>query len=186
MVCLICHHLTITEDLEVNGSISGKYLKCGRLQSNGNLSLEGFQAVEVHHNGSFRAEHVVITGSAFFHGNVHITGGKLRDVALSSPHAVFKDTGVLGNIRVKKHHSILGFSWKKETPSVLELRGNTRVEGDIIFEGRGEVRLFDGAKVLGKVLGATLRDMSGVAKDGEKIEAVHGNVERNGEKKGGI
>ncbi len=101
----------------------------------------------------------MIQGESVFNGNVDIKNGKLHDVQIASRNAILRDSAVNGNICVKKvskEKSFFGFKYDVLSNQILELKGNTTISGDVIFEKEGEVHLFEGAKIAGKLVNARL------------------------------
>lgn len=149
--------LAIKDSLVINGSIQGKNLKCKTMKSNGSVDVDGLQVQGVESNGSFSAENVEITGKSEFNGSLEIKNGKLHDIQIASTRSTIIETQVNGNIRIKKVNkgwNFFGFKSNESSTQILELKGNSLVSGDIFFEEDGEVHLFDGAKVEGKIVNA--------------------------------
>lgn len=149
--------LWIKDSFVINGSIQGENLKCKTIKSNGSFDVDGFQAQGVKSNGSFTGKNVDITGESKFHGDLEIKNGKLHDIQIASTRSTFIETQIKGNIlikKVKKDWSFMGFKSNESSAQVLELKGKSLVIGDILFEKEGEVHLFDGAKVKGKIVNA--------------------------------
>jgi len=149
--------LSIKDSLVVNGSIQGKTLKCKIFKANGSVDVDGFQAQDVKSSGLFSGENITVTGDAEFDGGLEIENGKLHDMQIASARSTIVDTQVNGNIRIKKVNkgwSFFGFKSNEPSAQILELKGNSFVNGDIFFEENGEVHIFDGAKVKGKIVNA--------------------------------
>ena len=147
--------LTIKESLIINGKIQGKNLKCRNITSNGSFDVDGFQAQNVKTNGSFKGMNIEITGKSEFNGALEITNGKLHNIQVVNTLSTLVDTNVSGNINIKIDK---GFGVRPSTSSVqvLELKGNSLVTGDVIFEEEGAVYLFDKSKVQGKIVNAKI------------------------------
>ena len=149
--------LEIKNALSINGNIHGKNLKCKTIESKGSFDVDGLQAQSVESNGFFTGKNVDITGESKFNGALEIKNGKLHDIQIVSTRSTFVDTQINGNIHVKKVNkgrNFFGLKSNESSAQVLELKGNSLATGDIFFEEEGEVHLFDGAKVRGKVVNA--------------------------------
>ena len=150
------NNLIVDDLLEVNGSISGKNLKCRDLKSNGSLHIEVLRAHNIEGNGSFEGKNIEVTEQAKINGYAKITDGKLNIVEIASFNSVFVNTKVIGNIVIKKTDNGFNLSnLKSKDPKVqiLELKDDSVISGNITFEAEGgEVHLFDSSKVYGKVL----------------------------------
>lgn len=147
------NNLFVDDLLEVNGSTSGKNLKCRDLKSNGSLHIEGLKAQNIESSGSFEGKNIEVTGQAKINGYTKITDGKLNIVEIASSNSVFFHTKVTGNIVIKKLDNGFNLSNLKSKVQILELKDGSVVSGNITFETEGgEVHLFDSSKVYGKVL----------------------------------
>lgn len=149
--------LAIKDSIIINGSIQGKNLKCKTMESNGSVDVNGLKAKSVESNGSFSGENIEVTGELEVNGGLEVKNGKLHDIQIASTRSIIIDTQVNGNIRIKKvteGWNFFGFKSNEPSPQILELKGNSLVRGDIIFEKDGEVHLFDRSKVEGKITNA--------------------------------
>ena len=149
--------LDIKDSIVINGSIQGKNLKCKTMESNGSVDINGLKAQSVESNGSFSGENIDIMGELEVNGRLEIKNGKLHNIKIASTSSTIMDTKVNGNIRIEKATGgwkFFGFKSNESSPQILELKGNSIVIGDVIFEKEGEVHLFDIAKVEGKVINA--------------------------------
>jgi cytoskeletal protein CcmA (bactofilin family) len=151
--------LDVTETLEVNGSIKGKNLTCAILQGNGSVKIEGLKADRIEIKGAFHGDNIHVKESAQLGGEVTINHSLLQQVDVLTTHATFENTQVKGNIRMQKSTQgwvIFGFRLTTSAPQVLELKGDSQVSGDIVFDEAGEVHVFDHAKIQGNVINATV------------------------------
>lgn len=149
--------LVIKNLLIVNGSIQGKNLKCKTMKSNGSVDVNGLQAQTIESNGLFLGKNTDIAGRSEFNGSLEITKGKLHDMQIASTRSTIIDTKVSGNIYIKKVNKGWSFGLiGKPSIQILELKGNSLVKGDIIFEEGGAVHLFDKATVKGKIVNAKM------------------------------
>ncbi len=149
--------LFIKDSIVINGSIQGKNLKCNTMESNGSVKINGLKAKSVESNGSFSGENIEVTGEFEVHGGVDIKNGKLHNIKIASIRSTILDTQVNGNIRIEKvteGWNFFGFKSSESSPQILELKGKSIVSGDVFFEKDGEVHIFDGSKVEGKVTNA--------------------------------
>lgn len=143
--------LFIKDSIVVNGRIHGNDLKCRTIEVNGSVEIDRLWAQNVESNGLFLGQNIDISGDAEFNGRVEIKTGKLHNIQIVSIKSTIIDTEVNGNIWVKKLNN---FKSNELLTQILELKGDTIVSGDVVFEEEGEVYLFDGAKIEGKVIKA--------------------------------
>lgn len=145
--------LSIKDAMVVNGNIQGRNLVCGTIKSNGSVDVDGLKAQSIESNGSFLGQNIAIAGAVKFNGGVDIKNGKLHDVQIESKKSTLIDTQVNGNIHINKTNKSWDFlNAGQSSAQIIELKGHTMVTGDVIFEGNGEVHLFAGAKIEGKVV----------------------------------
>lgn len=149
--------LIVKNLLIVNGRIQGKSLKCTTLNSNGSIDVNGLQAQNVKSHGAFVGENIYITDEAKLRGSIKITNGKLNKIRMLTTQATFINVEVSENVifeKVSKGCDVVGFPSNQSLVQVLELKGKSLIIGDIIFEDKGEVHVFDQSKIKGKVINA--------------------------------
>ncbi len=144
--------LTIKEGLVVNGNLEGKGLKCAAMKSNGLARLDRIEVGSVKSNGFFRAKNVEIKDSGEFNGGCEIKNGKLPSIQIRGREATLIKCEVNGDLHIKKiEYSCCSCHQR------LELRENSVVTGDLLFDLEGgEVYLFGGSKVMGKIVNGKL------------------------------
>lgn len=144
---LTFNDLFIKNFIIINGSIQGKNLKCKTIESNGSVVINGLEAKNIEINGSFSAENIHVTGNSELNGETEIKNGKLHNIKITSTKFTIIDSQISGNICVKKVN-------RKSSVQIFELKGNSIVKGDVVFEEEGELHLFDQAKVEGRIINA--------------------------------
>lgn len=152
-------HLSVKNSLVVNGSVKGKKLKCKTLNLNGSFNIVDFQANNVESNGFFVGENVDIAGDARFNGDLKITNGRLGNLIISSSFITLINAEVKGYVHIKKvskGSSFFDFGLKQSLPQTLELKENTIIFGDVVFEEYGYIHLFDKSEVRGKIINGKL------------------------------
>ncbi len=161
---LTFENLVVDEDVQVSGAASGNGLKAKKIRVDGAFKGKNLEANEVIVSGSFSGEniqvqktlevdgafnanHVICSGKTTVAGSMSVAKGKFDALDLSSRKSDLTDTTVK-TILVRKENTEI---------QKLELRGETVVSGDVIFEsGVGEVYLFDRAEIQGSVQGAKI------------------------------
>lgn len=149
--------LEVAETLEVKGSMKGKNLTCAILQGNGSVKIEGLRADRIEINGAFQGDNIHVKDRAQLSGKVTINHSVLQQVEVATTHATFENTQVKGNIHMQKSTQgwvIFGCKLTTPAPQVLELKGDTHISGDVVFDEAGEVHVFDHAKIQGSVINA--------------------------------
>lgn len=166
-------NLNIEDALKVNGSLKGKNLQCKNLTVNGSSRITDLKTTNLENNGSFsgqnlqvqndmtvhgslEARKVNIFGNAKVYGGVMLTDGDIKHIQITAQNATFIHSNV-GNIVVKKSNSGLaffGFQFKHDQPQTLELKSDSIVSGDVVFESAGVIYLFENSIIRGKVSGA--------------------------------
>jgi hypothetical protein len=156
---LTFENLSIKNLLIINGRIQGKNLQCTIINSNGSLNVTGLQAQNIESHGTFLAKDIDVTGESILRGTIEITNAKLNQIKMSTTQTTFTNAEVRGNVileNIDKASDHLGGSFPQPQPQVLKLKGKSLILGDIIFENKGEVHVFDQARIEGKVINATV------------------------------
>lgn len=144
-------NLVIRGTTSINGSIKGRGLKSNNLKVNGSVNIEAAKVQTVDISGSFLAKEVEIFGDSYFRGSIDIVNGQLSNMIIYSKNSVIEDTNVSGNIHIKKENND-----NKHRPQILELKGNSTVTGDIVFDDKGEIYISDSSKIEGKITNAKI------------------------------
>lgn len=140
--------IVVEDVISINGSIKGKGLKSNNLQVNGSVDIEMAKLQTVDISGSFLGKDVEISGESLIRGGINIINGQLSKMVIYSENSVIEDTNVNDNIYIKKEKN------NKNRPQIIELKGNSTIKGDIVFDDEGEVHIFGEAKVEGEIINA--------------------------------
>lgn len=127
-----------------NCSVSGK------TNINGNLDCFNSDLSSLKVNGHCSFERVSVFGTSLINGNfVAIQTVFHREIMTSASEILLKDSNIK-NIILKTSNS-------DGKPSILILKNNSIVEGDIIFENQtGIVKISADSKVLGDIVGGNV------------------------------
>lgn len=156
---LECDDLIIQNSLFVNGKLNGKNLNCKTLTINGFAKINKMKAKKVLINGSFQGNNIEVKENAEFNGTVKIEKSELNTIQIKNKKSILIDTVINGKIDIKKNNKeicILGWKPTRKSKQVLELKGETKILGNITFEEEGEIHIFDHAKIEGKVTNAKI------------------------------
>ncbi len=166
------NNLSISKSLHIVGDLKGHTFKSKSVNSVGGIEGEDFHIEELSSVGSIDGKNYYIknlsivgevdvdnlnvTGEASFVGEVEITNGTLNTIEISTKASTFNNTQIKGRVFVKKNSSKEKHS---ENAQILELKGDTSIQGDVTFEVKGKIHLYDNAKILGHVINAEVIKM---------------------------
>lgn len=139
-------NIVIKNRLFGQGKVTGKGLICNKLQGQGSFKVENVQAKTINRMGLFSVQKLTVSSDATFQGKVKIIDGTLKNIFILSSKSIFKSSYIDGNISIKKSND------KHDRIQTLELKDGTIVSGDVIFEQAGEVHLYNGSQIKGKVI----------------------------------
>lgn len=173
-------HLSVDEDIIINGSTKGDYLTCGQLRTNGQStlnnvtikSLKSNGACSLHHacidndisaHGSLNLEKVTVAGTIKIHGKLFAQESSVKNIEIHAQRAYLSSTKVSGSILVKELTSessfwdFFGFTQKKrKNTQILEVKNGSCITENIIFEYPGEIHLYDTSEIKGTVTQAKI------------------------------
>ncbi|QQR53617.1 hypothetical protein IPH25_02005 [bacterium] len=132
------------------GKVTGKGLICNKLEGQGSFKVENVQAETINRMGLFSVQKLTVSSDATFQGKVTIVDGTLKNVFILASRSIFKSSYIDGNISIKKSND------KHGRIQTLELKDGTVVSGDVIFEQAGDVYLYNGSEIKGKVVNGTI------------------------------
>ncbi len=143
---LIFNALVIKDLITISGSIKGTNLKCNTLKSSGSTNIDGLEAQDISISGDFVGKNINVI-NAKFAGKIKITKGYFNSIDIASEDPIFENTKVDGDILMKKQSNCKS--------QILYLK-NTTINGNVIFEKEGVIRLSQKSKIIGNVINATL------------------------------
>jgi len=139
-------------NISSNGSVKCVNVNCDGFECNGSADVREMTCNSIKVNGEFAGTNLTVLGPTRVNGSMNVKNGKLQDITISTKESILIDTEVNANINMRQ-----SMRNKQEVEkSVLKLKGNTVVNGDIIFEVDGEVHLDSGVQITGKVERGTL------------------------------
>lgn len=137
-------------DMSGNLSLDGtKVTK--RLEVDGRLEANGAEIGELRVHGLAVLDGCVVRKQSTVYGRLEATKTTFEEeLSVASEHVVFSESSLQSLRMLQTGH--------KQTVPLVELRGKTKVNGSIVFEGgKGEVIVGSGSEVVGEIVGGTVR-----------------------------
>ncbi len=160
------------DKITVKGSFVGNNISANTITANGKIDAINIKTNEISVRGFFVGKNIDIKGKSKFCGKLEIIGGSLNNVELCGKKFTMTNVKINGNVQVEKSRSIstskkwLWLSWRwsadedenEKIVQILELKGDSIVLGNIVFEEPGEVHLFDSANIQGNIINGKIVD----------------------------
>lgn len=134
--------------IEIDGSFEGENIKSENLIISGSFSGVGVKVKDILKvDGSLSGSNIVVQGATKVAGVMSVSGSEFVSIELETEKS---------DLTASKAKTILVKEDKTKVQK-LELRKKTIISDDVTFEsGKGEVYLYDGSEILGKVRGAVV------------------------------
>lgn len=161
---LTFNEVTVEKKIRIGGSANGNKISCDYLEVDGSFTVTDAKTnmavisgslnatnMSIINNlkldGPLNANNITVDGYAEIDGTMNVINSKFGDIVLTSANSSITDS-TTGNITVR--------SGSNKVPQQLILKGNTTVNGNIVFAaGNGIVIMDPSVKLNGNMYGCT-------------------------------